>query len=85
MRTIRGEYLILIGFVMVMAGAIIPFLILMKELKSTLFLNFFAYTLSVMGLFLGIMGSAYVVRYHRRKNRDDSEPPPTISDHHQDW
>lgn len=72
MRTIRGEYLILIGFVMVMAGAIIPFLILMKELKSTLFLNFFAYTLSVMGLFLGIMGSAYVVRYHRRKNRDDS-------------
>jgi uncharacterized membrane protein len=85
MKTIRGEYLILIGFVMVMLGAILPFLILMKMLESTFFLDFFSYISSVMGLFLGIMGSAYVVRYHRRKKRDNSEPPETMSDHHQDW
>jgi hypothetical protein len=85
MRTIRGEYLILIGFVMVLLGAILPFLMVMQILTSTIFLNFLSYTLSVAGLILGIMGSAYVVSYRRRKNR---EIPPSIDTphkDHQDW
>ncbi len=85
MRTIRGEYLILIGFVMVLLGAILPFLMVMKILPSTIFLNFLSYTVSVAGLFLGIVGSAYLVRYRRSKNRDNLPPPEAPSDHQQDW
>jgi hypothetical protein len=57
MRTIRGGYLILIGFGLVLLGAILPFLMVMHTIKSTLFLNFFSYIASVAG-FLGVMGSA---------------------------
>jgi hypothetical protein len=83
MRTIRGEYLILIGFAMVLLGAILPFLMVMQILTSTIFLNFFSYALSVAGLFLGIVGSAYFVRYRRSKNRNVHNPlEPPQDDHH---
>jgi hypothetical protein len=85
MKTIRGEYLILIGFVMVLLGAILPFLMVMRIITSTFFLNFFSYGMSVLGLFLGLIGSAYFVRYHRRKNRGTLEPPEMPPDKHQDW
>jgi hypothetical protein len=85
MKTIRGEYLILIGFVMVLLGAILPFLMVMQILKSTIFLNFFSYTVSVLGLFLGIIGSAYFVRYRKSKNREIPPPTETPPNQHQDW
>ena len=62
--------MIVIGFVLVMTGAILPFLMLMRILTSTIFLNFFSYAASVAGLFLGVTGSAYIVRYNRRKQKD---------------
>ncbi len=85
MRTVRGEYLVVIGFVMVLLGAILPFLIVMKIIPSTIFLNFLSYFLSVGGLFTGIIGLAYIVRFRRPKNRDhlqSDEPPP---DDRRDW
>jgi hypothetical protein len=36
-------------------------------------------------LFLGLIGCAFLVRYHRWKNKDTSEPDSTPPDHHQDW
>jgi len=85
MKTIRGEYLILIGFVMVLLGAILPFLMVMRIITSTFFLNFLSYGMSVAGLFLGLIGSAFFVRYHKKKNKETSEPPEMPSDKHQDW
>jgi uncharacterized membrane protein len=85
MRTIRGEYLILIGFVLVLLGAILPFLMVMKILESTIFLNFFSYIVSMVGLFLGIIGSAFLVRHRKSKNRDIMPPPEMPTDHKQDW
>ncbi len=84
MRTPRGEYLILIGFVMVLLGAVLPFLMVMKILDSTIFLNFFSYIMSLGGLFMGITGAAYFVRYRRAKNRKN-EPPESPPDHPKDW
>jgi hypothetical protein len=84
MRPIRGEVLILIGFVMVLLGAILPFLMVMKILESTFFLNFFSYGVSIAGLFLGITGSAFLVRYRRMKNKDDY-PPEEPPDRKRDW
>lgn len=85
MKTIRGEYLILIGFVMVLLGAILPFLMIMKILESTIFLNFFSYIVSVTGLFLGIVGSAYLINDRRSKNRNIPPPMDTPPDNHHDW
>jgi hypothetical protein len=85
MRTIRGEYLILTGFVMVLLGAILPFLIVMKILTSTFFLNFFSYTVSVAGLFMGIVGCAFYVRYSKKKKKGVTSPLEPPPDQHQDW
>jgi hypothetical protein len=85
MRTIRGEYLILIGFVLVLLGAILPFLMVMQILTSTFFLNFFSYTVSVAGLFMGIAGCAFFVRYHKNKNRGISHSMESPPDQDQEW
>jgi hypothetical protein len=58
----RPLQLIVIGFVLVMLGWIFPFLMLMHILPSTFFLNFFSYTLSLVGLILGISGSAMYMK-----------------------
>ena len=85
MRVIHGEYLIVIGFALVLLGAILPFLMVMKILTSTFFLVFFSYTASVGGLFMGVAGVSYLVRYRKKKDRgiaDSMEPP---HDQNQGW
>lgn len=59
-----------VGFVLVIAGAALPFLMVQQILKSTLFLNFLAFAISVSGLFLGIIGAAMYVRVYRSKNKE---------------
>jgi putative Mn2+ efflux pump MntP len=61
--------LILLGFVGVVAGVVFPLLMVLGVLKSTFFLNFFSFTASVAGLFLGIIGGAMFVRFSRKKNK----------------
>jgi hypothetical protein len=64
-----GETLILtvVGFVLVMVGALLPFLMVQHILRSTLLLNFFAFAISVSGLFLGVTGVANYVSRNRIK------------------
>ncbi len=62
----RPVQLILIGFVLVVIGAVFPFLMVIQVLQSTLFLNFFSYIASIVGLFLGVYGSATYVRMKRK-------------------
>jgi len=59
---------VLIGFVLVVLGAVLPFLMVMQILKSTFFLNFFSYGATVAGIFLGLIGATQSVREHRGKN-----------------
>ena len=61
--------LILIGFVLVTVGMVLPFLMVMQRLESTFFLNFLSFGASLTGLFLGILGGAGYIR-ERRKNKD---------------
>ena len=81
----RPVYMLLIGFVFVLLGAFLPFLMVMRIITSTFFLNFFSYIVSVVGLFLGIIGSAQFVSYHRKKSKDIYSPPESLDDHHKDW
>ena len=64
-------HLILIGLVLVILGAALPFLMVIHIIRSTFFLNFFSYAASLAGLFLGLIGSATYVRYHRKKAPED--------------
>ena len=48
--------LLALGLILMILGIVIPFLILMRVLESTFFLNFFSWGASVAGLFLGIIG-----------------------------
>ena len=64
---LRSYRILVIGFFMVLAGVILPFLMVLGILESTFFLNFFSYTISTLGVFLGIIGTAMYVRKNRRK------------------
>jgi len=55
-----------IGFALVLLGAVLPWLMVLHVIKSTFFLNFLAAGASVAGLVLGVIGTAYYVRLHRR-------------------
>ena len=59
---------ILIGFVLVLLGAVLPFLMVMRIIESTFFLNFLAYGSSMVGLLLGFIGASQYVREHRGRD-----------------
>lgn len=44
-----------IAIVMMLLGIILPFLMILKILESTFFLNFLSYALSTFGIFLGMI------------------------------
>jgi hypothetical protein len=50
--------MIITAFVLLVLGFILPFLMMMHILQSTLLLNFIAYIVSVGGLVLGVIGAA---------------------------
>lgn len=57
--------IIAIGFVLVLLGFVLPFLMVVRVIPSTLFLSFLSYGTSIAGLFLGLIGAAMYVRIHR--------------------
>ena len=63
--------LLVLGFLLVLTGAVLPFLILLGFLPSTFTLNLIAYLSSVIGIFLGVIGVAMHVGEKRRKKPDD--------------
>lgn len=50
--------LLTLGLLMMFAGILLPFLMVIKILESTFFMNFFAWGLSSLGLALGMVGFA---------------------------
>ena len=48
--------LLIVGFFLVLFGAVAPFLIVIGVLESTFFLNFLSFGASIVGLFLGFLG-----------------------------
>lgn len=58
---------ILVGFLLVVLGAVLAWLLVLHILPSTFLLNFLSYASSVMGLFLGLVGAALYVRLNKKK------------------
>jgi hypothetical protein len=55
-----------VGFMLVFLGFLLPLLMVVKVLESTFFLNFFSFTASTLGLFLGIISTAYYVKLKKK-------------------
>ena len=56
---------IAIGFVLVLLGFVLPFLMVLQIIPSSLIVSFLSYGASVAGLLLGLIGAAMYVRIHR--------------------
>ena len=69
MIRISPRVIIIIGFVLVLLGFLLPLYMVIKLLESTFFLNFFSFIVSVLGLFLGLIGAAQVA-IEVRRSRD---------------
>ncbi|MBI5030731.1 MAG: hypothetical protein HZB51_09405 [Chloroflexi bacterium] len=59
--------LMLLGFVLLVLGIVLPFLMILKVLESTLFLGFVSYLVSFGGLVIGFIG---VLNYGQSRGRD---------------
>ncbi len=58
-----------IGFILVLLGFLLPFLMVIRLIPSTFFINFFAFGSSIAGLYLGIIGASGLYVERRHKNR----------------
>lgn len=50
--------MIVIAFLLMLAGVVLPLLMVIHVVESTFFLNFISYTISLIGLLLGTIGVA---------------------------
>lgn len=67
MRDLDPRAIIAIGFVLVLLGFAVPFLMVAGFIKSSLILSFASYAASTAGLFLGVIGGALYVRKEKGK------------------
>jgi hypothetical protein len=66
MKTPSPKTTLVVGIFLMLAGAILPFLMVIHILESTFFLNFIAFGSQVTGLFLGTIGMITYARAHKR-------------------
>ncbi len=74
-RGVKGKMrpyrLFVVGFLLVLAGAVLPFLMIMGIVPASLWLSFVTYISSVTGLFLGILGAATFLAGNRKHEEGD--------------
>jgi|PlaIllAssembly_1097288.scaffolds.fasta_scaffold1245085_2 hypothetical protein len=58
------------GFILLVIGFLLPFLMVLQFLESTLWLNFVAYLTSFFGLIIGLIG---IVTYAQVREKDKDE------------
>ena len=67
MRGLQVWHILTLGFVLVLIGFVLPFLMVIQVVPSNLILSFISYGASVIGLFLGLIGAALYVRTYRKR------------------
>ena len=67
MNKINPKTLMIVGTLLMVTGVVLPFLILLKVLESTFFLNFFSYTIQVLGLILAMIGLVAVAGIRKKQ------------------
>jgi hypothetical protein len=59
--------ILLIGFLLVLLGAVLPLLMLLQLFSASFWLGAISYTATISGLLLGLIGAASFVQLDRRK------------------
>jgi hypothetical protein len=67
MIQVSSTKLLWIAFGLLIIGVALPMLMVLQIIESTFFLNFFAFTSSMVGVILGFIGTTQIVIAHRRK------------------
>jgi len=62
------KILLAVGFFLLVLGVVLPFLMVLQILESTLFLNFFSFIAQFLGLIVGFIGAMLIVRRNRRRD-----------------
>ncbi len=71
---IQPRKFIVIGLILVVLGVVGPVLMVLRIVAATFWLSLLSYGASFVGLFLGLLGSAFYAREQVRKRDDfDSE------------
>lgn len=65
MRVSPPVPLLLLATVLLLAGALLPFLMVIRVLEPSLALSFFSYGASIAGLVTGLLGITYYGRTRR--------------------
>lgn len=71
MRPLSPLRMMVLGFMGVLVGFLLPFFMVLKIIPSSFALSFLSYAASFCGLILGIIGSALYVSIKRRRDRDN--------------
>jgi len=54
--------------IFLLTGVVLPFLMVMQVLQSTIFLNFFSYVVGLIGMIMGVAGTAmYAIKNRHRE------------------
>lgn len=59
------RFLLGLGLFLMLLGIFLPFMMVIRLVKSTFFLNFFSWGSSVVGLALGMIGVAMMASYRK--------------------
>jgi hypothetical protein len=59
----------LIGFLLVLTGVILPFLMVLHLIPSTFFINFFSFGATILGSFMGIIGTALNIKARHKREK----------------
>jgi membrane associated rhomboid family serine protease len=70
MVDLSPKAIIFLGFVLVLLGFVLPFLMMIGEIQTTFFLALISYLASLIGMVLGIIGVAFYVRERDRDEED---------------
>jgi hypothetical protein len=71
MRYATPPQLMWLGFILLVIGFLLPFLMVLRLLEPTLLLNFIAYFASLFGLIIGVIGLVTYTQV-RKKGKDES-------------
>jgi len=67
MRSLSPVKIIVIGFILLLLGVVVPFFMVLQLLPKTFFLNFLSFTLQLVGMILGLVGTIQYVATHRKR------------------
>ena len=70
MTSIDPKILLGVGFLLLVIGVVLPFLMVLNYIPSTFFLDFFSYAASFLGLIVGMIGAMSLIVRSRKRDRN---------------